>query len=130
VIASFGNIQGGYALFIEGEKLVYAYSYVGELTYIEGAMPLKAGTTRVAYVFDKTGPLKGTGSLLVDGSVVAELAFDKILAKSFGRLTIGEGSVPPVTNRLKGKAPLDGKVHRLDIHIGDDREGPLPPNID
>ena len=72
-----GGTSGGYALFVQGTKLIYVYNDFGrDRTTLTSSIDLPAGDdVLVAFEFHADGPTPGapgTGRLLVNGQPVAE----------------------------------------------------------
>jgi arylsulfatase len=127
ILVAFGNIHGGYALFVQDDRLVYAYNYCGALTHLVAPEPLPAGAATVGFDFVKTGTRCGVGRLLVDGSEVARLDFAATLNRlSLAPLEIGRSGLPPVSPRYRGDFPFAGRLNQVRFAIGDDRDTEPP----
>jgi len=128
-LLSFGNMQGGYGLFIANNRPVYVYNYVGELTHLEGGFDLPDGDVTISFVFEKTGMLKGVGRLHVDGRPAGEVGLDRMLIRlSLAPLRIGHANLPPLTPRMREKS-FGGRIRRVVYQLGADR-GLVPETLD
>jgi len=128
-LLSFGNMQGGYGLFIANNRPVYVYNYVGELTHLEGGFDLPDGDVTISFSFEKTGTLKGIGRLHVDGRPAGEVELDRMLIRlSLAPLRIGNANLPPLTPRMREKS-FGGRIRRVVYHLGADR-GLVPETLD
>lgn len=73
VLASQGNVLGGWALFVRNGALHYVHNYVGFTEHrLSAALTLPAGPHELGFGFRRTGEHAGVGVLLVDGDVVAK----------------------------------------------------------
>jgi arylsulfatase len=73
LLATCGGRFGGYALYVQGGRLVYAYNYLGETTYtVQSKGQVPAGDVELKMVFVKTGLNQGHATLYIDGALVAE----------------------------------------------------------
>jgi arylsulfatase len=128
-IVAFGNVLGGYALFVEGDRLVYAYNRVGEIAHLESALPLPAGDVSCALGFTRTGPLAGVARLTIGGRPAGELALDRMLLRlSLFPLCIGRAMQPAVSPRIP-RAVFAGRLDRVVFTLGSDR-GAAPGTLD
>lgn len=121
----FGTHAGGYALFVKGGRVTYAYNHCGEITRIVSAEPLQPGRRSVDFTFRKTGILAGSAWLSVDGKAAPEQAFAKTLLRtSLAPLFVGRSGLPPVVDDYQGEFRFTGEIERVTFEIGDDREVP------
>jgi len=122
-ILTFGNRHGGYGLFVLENRLVYVYSYCGEVTVLTADRPLPLGRVTVGFEFTKTGSLAGTGTLLVEGAPVGEVRFDKTLLRiSLAPLQLGAANLPVLFDGLDGPTAFTGSLERVSYTIGEDRD--------
>ncbi|WDR07292.1 arylsulfatase [Devosia rhodophyticola] len=129
-LVAFGNMQGGYALFIADNRLIYAYNHVGDLTHIVSDCEVPDGDTELSFVFSRTGPMMGRGEVLIEGKSVGLGALDKTLIRlSLSPLRIGGTNMPPVSPRMAGHPQFEGVIHRVGFALGLDR-GRTPETLD
>jgi arylsulfatase len=129
-LVAFGNMQGGYALFIAENRLVYAYNHVGTLTHIVSASEVPDGAAVLSFVFTRSGPMTGRGEVVIDGKTAGQATFDETLLRlSLSPLQIGRANSPPVSPRMAGLTRFDGVIHRVRFTLGDDR-GAMPETLD
>ncbi len=83
VIVACGGVNGGYTLFIADHKLHYEYNYFNSARYKVTSPKLPTGKVDLKFSFVKTGPLKGTGQIFVNGAKVAEAAIDQTASGTF-----------------------------------------------
>lgn len=131
-LVAFGSSAGGYVLFVNEGRLVYAYNRCGEVTRLVSDRAIGTGRVSLGFEFSKTGILKGTGRLIVNGHMAGEQAFDATLQRiSLSPLLIGRSGMPPVVDDYADAFAFSGKIARVTFEIGDDRDLPLPsPDID
>lgn len=126
----FGNMQGGYALFIAQNQLVYAYNYVGDITHLDSSVEVPSGDVTVSFVFERTGNLAGRGKLLIGDKPCGETKLDKTLIRlSLAPLRIGGANLPPLSPRMAGMPAFGGKIRRVVYTLGTDR-GRTPETLD
>jgi arylsulfatase len=128
VILTSGNRHGGYGLFVQDGKLVYAYNYCGELTHIVSSSGVPSGRARLSFVFRKTGPLRGEGTLHINGAAAGSASIDRVLMRtSLSPLTIGAATLPPLSPMLDGRSAFDGRIVEVRYELGSDREAVAEP---
>jgi arylsulfatase len=106
VIVACGGVNGGYTLFIADHKLHYEYNFLNTARYAIVSPVLPSGKVDVKFNFVKTGNLKGTGELYVNGKKVAEGAIDQTVPGAFSlseSFDVGVDNGTPVSNNYKTK---------------------------
>ena len=103
-LVTHGSHAGGYALYLQGRRLHFAYNFVGtEITVVSASVELPAGEVEAKVVVTKEG----------DGSFGVAL--------SYGDVPVGEGTIPrrtPVTYGTMGFA------------VGYQPGGPICPHLE
>jgi arylsulfatase A-like enzyme len=67
VLVAAGGHFGGYALYVENERLVYVHNFVGDARYVVvSSTTVKPGERELRFDFEKTGPNAGKGRLYID----------------------------------------------------------------
>jgi arylsulfatase A-like enzyme len=122
VIVACGGVNGGYTLFIADHKLHYEYNDLNTHRYAIVTPILPTGKVDLKFNFIKTGMLKGTGELYVNGKKVAEGALDHTVPGSFSlseTFDIGVDNGTPVSNNYKQKDhfPFTGQLNKVAINI-------------
>ena len=122
VIVCCGGVNGGYTLFIADGKLHYDYNYLNAERYAIVSPELPKGKVDLKFNFIKTGQLKGTGELYVNGKKVAEGALDKIVPGTFSlseTFDLGVDNGTPVSNNYKAKDhfPFTGQIDKVVINL-------------
>ncbi len=125
VVLSAGNRFAGYALYVDGGRLVHEYVYregVGHVVVSD--RPVPTGRTTVGFAFEKTGPRRGRGTLLIDGRPAGSVEIPKtwpVHATSSGVHCGRDGSVP-VSERYRSPFPFTGTIDRVVVELGSDGE--------
>ncbi len=122
VIVACGGVNGGYTLFIADGKLHYDYNYVNDERYSIVSPELPKGKVDLKFNFVKTGELKGTGELYVNGRKVAEGALAKTVPGTFSfseTLDVGVDNGTPVSRNYKAKDhfPFTGQIDKVVITL-------------
>jgi len=122
VIVACGGVNGGYTMFIADHMLHYEYNYLNVARYEIVSPELPTGKVDLKFNFIKTGFLKGTGELYVNGKKVAEGALDKTVPVSFSlseTFDIGIDNGTPVSKNYKKKDhfPFTGQIDKVTITL-------------
>jgi arylsulfatase A-like enzyme len=122
VIVACGGVNGGYTLFIADHKLHYDYNYLNTARYAIVSPVLPTGKVDLKFNFIKTGFLKGTGELYVNGKKVAQGALDQTVPGSFSlseTFDVGVDNGTPVSKNYKQKDhfPFTGQIDKVTITL-------------
>jgi arylsulfatase len=126
VIIVQGGRFAGWALYVTDGRPAYCYNcFESDLYYVRASGPLPTGTVTVQYQFDFDGGRPGaggTGTLLVDGEVVAEGRIDKTVPFVFSAdetLDIGRDKASPVTDDYPGgpENAFSGTINWVQIDL-------------
>jgi arylsulfatase len=132
VIAAMGSGAGGYVLFIQSNKVHYAYNYVASQNFlISSEAEVPAGKAEVRFEFEPTGKpdlKKGKGSpgivrLYINKKLVKEGKLPVTIPLAFGLgggMTIGRASGFPITSRFKNPFEFTGTIHDVVIDVSGD----------
>jgi arylsulfatase len=119
----FGNSAGGYGLFVGQGRLLYVYNRCGELSVLRSNSPLPAGRHRLGFEFRKTGVLQGVGRLLLDGQLLAEAEFDRLLRRAtLGSFRIGRAAAPPLFEEPCAAQDFSGQIEQIVFVLLDSSE--------
>ncbi len=132
VIVACGGLNGGYTLFIADNKLHYDYNFLNTARYAIVSPELPVGKVDLKFNFIKTGNLKGTGQLYVNGKKVAEGAIDQTVPSAFSlseSFDVGVDNGTPVSNNYKTKDhfPFTGELDKVTITLK--QEPTVPPAV-
>jgi arylsulfatase len=122
VIVACGGVNGGYTLFVADHKLHYDYNYFNIARYAIVSPTLPTGKVDLKFNFVKTGMLKGTGELYVNGKKVGEGNLDHTVPGSFSlseTFDLGVDNGTPVSNNYKRKDhfPFTGQIDSVTITL-------------
>jgi arylsulfatase len=122
VLVATGTILGGWALYLLDGRLRYAHNHVGLDTHrIEAPDPLAPGRRTLGFRFEKTAEHRGSGSLLVDGRVVATGEIPRFTPTRFSLtghgLTCGRGNALAVVDDYKGPFPFTGTLRQVVVVV-------------
>ena len=105
VLVAQGGRFAGWSLYVVEGRPAYCHNWFNsEYYYVKGSDVLPRGEVTIQYQFDLDGGTPGaggTGTLLVNGAVVAEERIDKTVPFVFSAdetMDIGEDSASPVTS--------------------------------
>ena len=122
VIVACGGVNGGYTLFIADHKLHYDYNFLNSERYAVVSPVLPTGKVDLKFKFVKTGMLKGTGELYVNGEKVAESAIDHTVPGTFSlseTFDVGVDNGTPVSENYQAKDhfPFTGQIDKVVINL-------------
>ena len=122
VIVACGGLNGGYTLFIADHKLHYEYNFLNTARFAIVSPGLPSGKVDLKFNFVKTGNLKGTGELYINGNKVAEGAIDQTVPSAFSlseSFDLGVDNGTPVSNnyKTKGHFPFTGVLDKVTITL-------------
>jgi arylsulfatase len=130
LIAQAGRF-GGWSLYVKDGKPMYAYNYLGLVTYkVAGtkALPEGKATVRFEFAYDGGGLGKGgTGTILINGEKVGEGKIERTQAMVFSAdegVDVGLDGETPVTDDYKERDnKFTGKIHKVTIDIAPQKLG-------
>ena len=129
VIVVQGGRFGGWVLYVIEDRLAYCHNWLGtDRYYVKASDPLPTGEVTVQYQFDFDGGTPGaggTGTLLVNGEIVAEGRIDRtvpFLMSLDETMDIGHDSASPVTDEYSGGEAnaYTGEIDWVQIDLEDD----------
>jgi arylsulfatase len=114
VIVAEADFMGGFALYVEGGKLKYTYSFLGlksETLTSSEALPTGEVAVRYAFTADKPGTpgTGGKGRLFVNGKAVGEDRWEYTVPlrfSSYAGMDIGKDNGDPVSPSYASKSPF------------------------
>jgi arylsulfatase len=122
VLLAMGSGLGGYVLFVKDGRLHYVHNFVAlREDRLVSSAPLTPGEHTLAFRFTKTGEHKGTGALLIDGAVDAEIEIDPFTRTRFSitgdGLSCGYHAGLPVCRDYRSPFRYTGRLHRVVIEV-------------
>ncbi len=129
VLCALGDWHGGYALFVDGGRLAFAFSRAGELVEVVGDRPVPAGRQALAVAYELGPDHEGTFTLLHGETAVGRAPISGLLpvATQHGGagLRLGHDAGLPVSERYAPPFPWNGTLHGVRIDTpGAVRPGP------
>lgn len=123
VLIAHGDATSGYSLFIDNDGyLVHDLNIGGSHQAVRSLEPVPTGATELGFRMRRDGRA-GTGQLVIDGEVVAEMQTDNIffLMVSWSGLDIGLDRGSPVSSYAAPNA-FTGSLRRVDVALVDDQD--------
>jgi len=125
VLVSQGGVDGGFTLFVQGNRLRYTYNYVAQRRFqVVSDSEVPPGRHVLSFEFEPTGkpePLEGRGApgiakLFVDGEPVGQGELPVTIPLSLGLasgVSVGLDAGAPVTDEYRPPFPFTGTLHRV-----------------
>ena len=123
VIVCLGDRFCGYALFVHDGALVHDYNCAGNHYVARTTTRVPAGPCELRYTFTKTGRLRGTGTVTIDGAGAhtVELPFTLGTHITPAPLTVGRAPLSPVSPLYAAPFAFGGVLHDVVFELGSDR---------
>jgi hypothetical protein len=112
----------GFTFYVHDNRLRYEENVAGERNELVADRDVPLGACTAEFRFTRTGRLAGRGSLVVDGTVVAEGSFAATipdLIATSGGLRCGTDGSLAVSTRYEGPNPFRGALERVTIELGE-----------
>lgn len=117
VLAAYGSYRSGYVFYVQNNRLVFEYNFVGNFTRIESTEELPTGAAQLRLEFQRNGAValfvndKPVGT----GTIPRQLPF----LLSWEGFDIGRDSLSPVSLRYedKGEFAFSGKLQKVVVEI-------------
>jgi arylsulfatase len=132
VIVAEGDFMGGYALYVQGGKLHYTYSFLGlKIDTLSSSEPIPTGKVNVRYEFTADRPgtpaTAGRGRLFVNGEPAGENRLANTVPlrfSSYAGMDIGKDNGDPVSPSYRAKSPFrfTGKIGKVVFDLAPSRE--------
>jgi arylsulfatase len=122
VLASQGNVLGGWVLFVKDGRIHYEHNYVALARHrLSGSAVLTPGRHAVEFNFERTGDHAGTGSLSIDEQAVASAEIAPFTPVRFSLtgagLTIGFSPEAPVSDDYDAPFQFTGRIRQVVIDV-------------
>jgi arylsulfatase len=122
-LVACGSRIGGHALYLQGGRLHYAYSYLGRLNTVSSERPVGAGEHRLSAVFAKTGEHAGTLTLEIDGTPAGSMPLQLLpWRQTFYGMDVGADRGSTVSDTYAAPFRFTGRLHHVEYTLADDRE--------
>ena len=121
VIYANGGLDGGYALYIKDNSLVYAYNYLGEKQKITSSKAIEKGTYTIVIDYKKDTMSSGKVNLKVDDNIIAQGQIKTLPTMlSYDYWSMGRDVGSKVSDDYTTDFDFNGKVDAVTIKLGDD----------
>ncbi|MBE0616857.1 MAG: arylsulfatase [Proteobacteria bacterium] len=126
---SAGDVQGGFAFYVQNGKLHYVYNYVGsQFFHVESKVAVPEGRHKLRFEFETTGEpdmkngkgAPGRGQLYVDGKLVGQVDIPLTMPLSLGLgggFVCGADSGSPVWDKYKPPFKFTGKLYGATVDV-------------
>jgi arylsulfatase len=129
VLVSAGDVQGGFAFYVQGGKLRYVYNYVGShFSYVESSAKVPSGRHQLRFEFEPTAKpdipkgkgTPGRATLFIDGTPVGQgdvpLTLPLILGLA-GGFVCGADTGSPVWDKYNPPFRFTGRLHSVTVDL-------------
>jgi arylsulfatase len=129
VLLSAGDVQGGFALYVQDGLLQYVYNYVGsEFFHIVANSPVPVGRHKLRFEFEVTGKpdvakgkgAPGCGQLYIDGKLVGQGDIPLTMPLSLGLgggMVCGADTGSPVWDKYKPPFKFTGTLYSTTVDV-------------
>ncbi len=128
-LLSAGDVQGGFAFYVQNAKLQYVYNYVGsDFFHVESNVPVPEGRHKLRFEFEVTGKpdfkngkgAPGKGQLYIDGKLVGQVDIPLTMPLSLGLgggIVCGADTGSPVWDKYKAPFKFTGTLHNTTVDV-------------
>ncbi|MBI4768567.1 MAG: arylsulfatase, partial [Deltaproteobacteria bacterium] len=121
VLLALGGRFGGYALYIQNNRLVYDYNFLGISHYrVASTIEVPKGKSRLRFKFIKTGEHQGQGTLFINEEKVGEGRIERTapVRHAFAEgMEIGRDSLTPVSESYQCPFAFTGTLKQVVIRL-------------
>ena len=126
VLLAVGGRFGGFSVYVQRNRLNYAYNWVGLDHYaVSAGDTIPTGRVKLRVDFNSNGPGSGTAVLFVNDKKVGEGPIPKLVPLTFGLsegLTIGRDPSTPVIERYQSPFEFTGKINKVVMELKDEQK--------
>ena len=131
-LVSFGGVDGGYAFYVQDNKLQYVQNYVArDYLHVTSSVPVPAGHHELRFEFEVTGApdfangkgTPGRAQLYIDGNLVGQAEFPHTTPFSLGLtggITVGADPGAPVAPFYEPPFEFTGTIHSVTFDVSGD----------
>jgi arylsulfatase A-like enzyme len=132
VLLSAGDVQGGFAFYVQNGKLHYVYNYVGSsFSHVESGKPIPTGRHLLRFEFDLTGKpdiktgkgAPGRAQLYIDGELVGQVDVPLTMPLSLGLgggFVCGADTGSTVWNKYEPPFRFTGSLYNVTVDVSGD----------
>jgi arylsulfatase len=129
---SAGDVQGGFAFYLQNGKLQYVYNYVGSrFFHIESTAVVPEGRHQLRFEFEVTGKpdvrsgkgAPGLGQIYIDGTLVGQGEIPLTMPLSLGLgggFLCGTDGGSPVWDKYQPPFKFTGMLHHVTVDVSGD----------
>ncbi|MCP4228021.1 MAG: sulfatase-like hydrolase/transferase, partial [Actinomycetia bacterium] len=122
VLVASGARTGGYALFVQDERLVFTYNRLGAITEVRSTVEVGAGEVVAGVRYTKTGEHQGTVTLVVNGDDAGSFEIETLpYRQTLYGMDIGRDLGPTVSDSYEGPFTFAGTLRHIDYVLDNDR---------
>lgn len=121
ILAVQGDRSGGYAFFVQNNRLVFAYNYLNITRYvITSDEELPAGPASLRFLLVQNKEDEGIGKLFAGSRLIGEgrIAGLSALGSTGGLFQVGRNGQSPVHSSYETPFAFGGKLHRVTYTLG------------
>jgi arylsulfatase A-like enzyme len=124
VVLAQGSVLGGFSLHLIDGRPRYVHNLYGKERHVVAAdQPLSPGRHRLSYRFELAEQGGGTGTISVDGTMVAEATIPTFTVAAFSAtgsgLTCGYEMGPPVGEGYTAPFPCTATIHTVTVTLSE-----------
>ena len=128
-LLSAGDVQGGFAFYVQNGTLQYVYNYVGSAFYhAESNVKVPDGRHKLRFEFEVTGKpdikhgkgAPGRGQLYIDGKLVGQVDIPLTMPLSLGLggcIVCGADSGSPVWDKYRAPFRFTGTIYTVTVDV-------------
>ena len=131
VLICHGDRFSGYSLFIKNGYLVHDYNCAGIHYVARSEVPVPPGRHVLRYRFSRTGPLRGIGTLEIDGASVGTEEQPQTLGVHINAVgvSVGHNPLSSVSPEYAPPFRYGGRLEKVVIQLGNDRGVAAPEDL-
>lgn len=124
VLFALGGRFGGFSLFVQKNRLNYAYNWVGLERYtVTSTEAIPAGSAKLRMEFTMSGPGGGIAALFINDKRVGEGKIARLVPITFGLsegVTVGRDPSTPVTESYQSPFEFSGTIKKVVMELKED----------
>jgi arylsulfatase A-like enzyme len=126
VLLSMGGRFAGFALFVQQNRLHYAYNFFGlERSVVTSTEPVPEGAVSLRMDFTNTGTNQGSAALFINDRAVGSVPIPRTVPVTFGLsegLTVGRDPSTPVSESYASPFAFSGNLKKVVLELTGDAQ--------